>query len=177
MRELVKNISKQNKPANFQIVPMLEDDIEAVKKLEIHCNLSPWSIEDYKNELSRNDSLTIVAKIGGKVVGFALARLITNFHDKKLTESFKEVEIYNIAVKPTAQNSGIGQSLLDRLLSDGTARGATKFWLEVRESNDVAIRFYKKNGFEKAYSRKNFYSSPLENAVVMMLEISDIGRA
>ena len=45
-------------------------------------------------------------------------------------------------------------------------------FLEVRESNKVAINFYKKNNFKEISIRKNYYSEPTENAIIMKLEVN-----
>jgi ribosomal-protein-alanine N-acetyltransferase len=151
---------------------MTEDDVPAVKRLEIECNLSPWSVRDYQRELIRTDSVALVAKKDEETVAFLAARLITISDSQNELENPNEIEIYNIAVEPELQNRGIGQALLDHLLTRSSALPISKVWLEVRESNDVAIRFYKKNGFEPVYIRNKFYSSPAENAIVMELNIS-----
>jgi len=173
MSELVEDIVKDEGAAVlFRIAAMTKDDVEAVKALEVQCNLAPWSVEDYKKELLRADAITIVAKKEEEVIGFALARLITIIIDKKRSNTYKEIELYNIAVTPNTQNKGIGSALLNALLTHPSSQPVAKVWLEVRQSNDIAIRFYKKNGFNPAYFRNNFYSAPLENAIVMELNVS-----
>lgn len=78
-----------------------------------------------------------------------------------------ECEIYNIAVKREFQNRGIGNKLLDKLVLLTKENNCQSIWLEVRHSNTKAINFYQKNNFRQIYERKNFYSNPLENAIVM----------
>ena len=153
---------------------MTDCDIREVKQIEEECCLSYWSADDYRNEINRPDSLLFVAKLESKVVGFLVSRLITV--NLKLLESLKpsensgsdsEIEIYNLAVKPISQQQGIGQRLINQLL-DSTQKIASKtFWLEVRESNITAIKFYKRNGFNAVSKRKSFYFNPNEDGIIM----------
>ncbi len=158
---------------------MSEFDIEEVKQIEKECKISPWSLLDYREELGRKDKLAYVVKEQNQVVGFVLARLIINTCPgiqlnrkplslgKKIRNLETEIEIYNIAVKPNFQRQLIGQSLLNQLLSHTANIQSRSFWLEVRESNIRAIKFYEKNGFKKIFKRKNFYRDPVEHGVIM----------
>ena len=64
------------------------------------------------------------------------------------------------------RNKGIAQELLDKIKTKD-------IFLEVRESNQVAINFYKKNKFNQISIRKNYYSEPNENAIIMKLEVNN----
>jgi ribosomal-protein-alanine N-acetyltransferase len=59
--------------------------------------------------------------------------------------------------------------MLKALIEKGLARGITSFTLEVRSSNEPAIRLYESLGFERAGIRKDFYTKPKEDAVIMWL--------
>jgi ribosomal-protein-alanine N-acetyltransferase len=172
MQELAEKFVKGGNQVLVQIAPLTEDCVEDVKKLELECGLSPWSINDYKKEIERVDSVAMVAKKDGEVAGFLVARLITISESKIIPNERHEIELYNIAVKSGIRNQGIGQTLLNQLLAGATSLKVSGIWLEVRESNSIAIQFYKKNGFKLAYIRNNFYSSPPENAIVMKLDVS-----
>lgn len=143
-----------------KVVFMQVNDIKQVKQIEQECRLSAWSLEDYKKELNRNNSVALVLKQNGKILGFLIARLIK-----------PGAEIYNIAVKLEHQNQGLGQELLNRFLEICLRKSIKEIWLEVRESNKKAIEFYSRKGFEFVYLRKNFYSSPEENGIVLKHEI------
>lgn len=168
MQELFNN-SVQPQTHSFDIAPMTEACVQNVKNLEIECGLSPWTIADYMKEMERSDSITAVAKNNTEVIGFIVARLRVRSDDP--ARNHGEIEIYNIAVKSGFRRRGIGKALLNYLLQTPLAREASTVWLEVRESNDMALNFYKKNGFKKAYVRTGFFSSPVENAIVMNLQI------
>jgi [ribosomal protein S18]-alanine N-acetyltransferase len=173
MQELVEKLVKDGDRVSVQIAALSDDCVEAVKKLEVECNLSPWAVGDYKKEIARADSFSMVAKNGAEVVGFAVTRLITIEIDKIHPKVLKEIELYNIAVNPKFRKQGIAQALLNQLLGDAASQKVSKIRLEVRASNAAAIQFYKKNGFNPAYVRNNFYSSPPENGIVMELDLSN----
>ena len=81
-------------------------------------------------------------------------------------DSIDVYEILAIATVEEYRNKGIAQELLDKIKTKD-------IFLEVRESNQVAINFYKKNKFNQISIRKNYYSEPNENAIIMKLEVNN----
>lgn len=167
-----------NKDFSTGITPLTEECIGDIKEIEIESGLSSWTIEDYIKEISRPDSIAFAAKNNGVIKGFLISRLIMSVITESSTninaeDSVKEneVEIYNLAVKKEARKQGIGQALLNALLSRSREYKILNVWLEVRESNIPAISFYTKNGFIKTHLRKNFYRFPVENGLLMKLEL------
>ena len=165
----------------MDIASMSESDIQEVKQIEKECEVSSWSLLDYHNEIQRKDSLTFVVKETSQVVGFIVARLITSKPltlpnsqkiesiSKEANQKFSEseIEIYNLAVKPNLQQKGIGQMLINHLIEVTNELYSRNIWLEVREFNIKAVKFYEKNGFTKISRRKNFYNNPLEDGIIM----------
>jgi ribosomal-protein-alanine N-acetyltransferase len=166
----VKNIRVREENFSTEITLMCEESVEIVKQIEIECGLSPWTVEDYKQELLRKDSIALISKNKNIVNGFLAARLIMQKHS--ISDFSNEAEIYNIAVTSEFRKQGIGQALLDSFLSRAKAQNVSKVFLEVRESNYTAINFYQRNKFIKCGKRKNFYSSPLEDGIVMQLDLA-----
>ena len=170
--------SAKNLRNSVKIDSMHFSDIVAVKELERANNLSVWSEVDYKNEIERDNSVTLVAKFESKAIGFLVARLIINstivenFIEILNIESKKgEVEIYNIAVREDFRGYGIGKMLLEKLFDVAKSQSVGTVWLDVRESNNNAIAFYIGQGFKVIYIRKDFYNNPSENASVMCLKL------
>jgi [ribosomal protein S18]-alanine N-acetyltransferase len=124
-------------------------DIEDVFEIQEKQGLSFWSIADYHSEIANSESIFLVAESDRKIVGFIFARLIT---------AIKVCEILNFGVAEKYQNQGTGKL---RTLN------YEKLELEVREQNLKAIDFYLNNNFVKDGIRKNFYSNPVDNAVLM----------
>jgi ribosomal-protein-alanine N-acetyltransferase len=147
---------------NLRRRQMNATDIPAVLEIEKECFLSGWSLESYKNELSRDDSQTFIVESEKTVAGYAILRLIT---------SASESEILNIAVKPEFQRQGIGTILLSEIVGFAKSRQIGSIWLEVRKTNFTAQDFYRRNRFVLSGQRKNFYTNPTEDALIMKLDL------
>ena len=80
-----------------------------------------------------------------------------------------EGNIYNVAVKKEYRGRYIGKEMMRELLYLSKQRGITSFTLEVRAGNEPAISLYRSLGFEPAGIRKDFYTGPKEDAVIMWL--------
>lgn len=176
-----------NKALSLKIREMDERDIEEIQEIARENSLEKWSDAHYRNELKSNSSLILAGESDNQVIGFLSAGLITNLNlastflnknpDKFSPDRFLEVEIHNIAVGAKFQGRGIGTGLLENLIERIERIGVynissnIKIWLELRKSNEQALKFYKQNKFRTQYLRKNFYSHPTEDAIVMKLEI------
>lgn len=158
------------------------DDIKAILKIALECQLEKWTELDYQTEITRNDSLIIVAEVDKKIVGFISTRFsdITVKNDsitgKPETECFRDADILNIGVIKKYRNLGIGGILFNKLCKFAMLKQVKTIWLEVRESNITAISFYEKEGFSKIQIRKNFYADPTDNAVLMKCDIFNSGK-
>lgn len=180
------------KEKSFEYARMRESDIPSVKKIEIENNLAPWTIEDYRKEVYREDSLAYTASVNGEIIGFIIARLITLQNLKSILsenktensgrsihrhrQEFKhEIEIYNICVVRQHRKNGVGKTLFETILNK-TPHQISNIWLEVRKSNHGAIEFYKNLNFQIISQRKFFYRNPSEDGLVLKLEMrqSDI---
>ncbi len=125
-------------------------------------DLSPWSAESYLAELKNPDAVMLrLISEANKTVGFVVGRLICTEGEAA------DAEIYNIAVKEAEQRKGNGQLLFDAFAEKCRQRHVLNIWLEVRESNEKAIAFYMRNGFERVQRRSHFYDNPREHAWVM----------
>ena len=102
-----------------------------------------------------NNSFIYVYLIEDKICGYLM-----------VLDSIDIYEILAIATIEKYRNKGIAQELLDKIKTKD-------IFLEVRESNQVAINFYKKNKFKEISVRKNYYSEPNENAIIMKLEVNN----
>lgn len=125
-------------------------------------NLSPWSAKSYLEELRNPESIMLrLVSDENKTLGFVVGRLV------KTGEDNLDAEIYNIAVKVSEQGKGYGQRLLSAFMGRCHERGVCSVWLEVRESNETAISFYKRNGFVQVQRRNHFYTEPREHGWLM----------
>lgn len=152
---------------NITITDFDAKHIDDILNIQAETSLSFWSKNDYLNELERDDSIFKIARNSDeKIIGFALVRLlIGNSNDSNL--SFDSSEILNIAVLNSFQKKGVGQMIYDEILLALKEKNIKEIWLEVRASNVKAIGFYRKNGFEMQFERKNYYQNPTENALML----------
>lgn len=138
--------------------------IDEILQIQAETGLSVWSKKDYVAETEKKDSIfKIVRDANGKIIGFALVRLLVGDSN----DAFDSSEILNIAVRNSFQNTGIGQLIFDEILNELNEKNIKEIWLEVRESNLKAIAFYQKNKFVKKFERKNYYTNPTENALIL----------
>ena len=132
------------------------DYIEQIFNLEKEIFINSAFNKSYMETLIKADNSFIYAYlIDEKVCGYLM-----------VLDSIDVYEILAIATVEEYRNKGIAQELLDKIKTKD-------IFLEVRESNQVAINFYKKNKFNQISIRKNYYSEPNENAIIMKLEVNN----
>ncbi|MFC4602665.1 ribosomal protein S18-alanine N-acetyltransferase [Rhodococcus kronopolitis] len=120
----------------------------------------PWSAEAFRNELAQPHNRYFVARDEhGATVGYAGIALLG-------TASDPESEVHTIGVDPALQGRGTGSLLLDALLREADAHGGPVF-LEVRTDNEPAIALYRREGFETAGIRRNYYQPSGADAYTM----------
>lgn len=165
-------------------------DLAGVEAVAVEGNLSFWSRLDYQRHLDDKNGISLVAHDERKrIIGFLISRLIIyNKNDLNKNKQFNkldettlehkteskykrececELEIYNIAVSTIYRSKGVGKNLLDKCFELIGNCLETQVWLEVRRSNMQALNFYTANRFKISYVRKNYYSQPLEDALVL----------
>lgn len=143
----------------FEIVKMRPEHVKAIAKIEEQCFSSPWTEEGIAEEIENENAHFLVAVAADKVIGYI-----------GVHEVCGEAYIDNIAVSPDHRRLGIGEKLLKKAQQNAFSRGCEFISLEVRKSNSAAISLYRKLGYETAGERKNFYTNPAEDAVIMTLK-------
>lgn len=116
----------------------------------------PWSETAFRSVMRREDGRVIVAQRGGSVVGYAVVWFAAD-----------EGELGDLAVAPDHRRRGVGRALLEEALEEARVRGADHLFLQVRESNEAALRLYDSAGFRKVGRRRGYYRSPSEDALVL----------
>ena len=137
----------------------LKNDLPRMAEIEKECIPDPWSLASFEAEFAAEGSIFLVAESSdaeGEMCGFITASRVLD-----------EVSIFNVAVSERFRRRGMAQSLMEKLAE--ISESAAFITLEVRESNSAAISLYKKLGYKEVGMRKNFYSKPAENAVLMTL--------
>ncbi len=143
----------------MMIRQMQAADIAAVAALEAQIFSMPWSAEGFADTLPREDVLFLVACEGDTLLGYVGVYCTSD-----------EGEITNVAVAPAVRRKGIARALLTELKERLASLGIRRIVLEVRVSNEAAIRLYERMGFCALGTRKNFYEKPAEDAYVMVCQ-------
>lgn len=140
---------------------MRPEDVPEVLAIERVSFTTPWSGTLFMNEIYKPLSLPKVARSGDKIVGYICANQVID-----------EGHILNVTVHPEHRGQGMAAELLRYMIGILADRGCTVIYLEVRISNEAAIRMYEKAGFRIISVRKRYYTSPEEEAVIMALHLS-----
>jgi ribosomal-protein-alanine acetyltransferase len=150
---------------DITIIRMSEHDLLEVVEIEEQSGLSRWGWAAYYAELQgANRDLMLIAKPMRSVIEYApIAGYIVAM------ETAGELHINNVAVRAEFRRRGIGAALLNRVIDEARRRKANAAFLEVRSANYAAQALYEKSGFKAIARRANYYSEPLEDAVIMSL--------
>ena len=135
---------------------MTSGHLDDVYIIETECFSHPWSKQSLEEEMNNETSLFLVAKEENEVIGYIGMSIVID-----------EGYIFNVAVRENHRNKGVATALINELVTYGKKNNFSFITLEVRESNLPAISLYSKFGFIKAGERKDYYSNPKENAILM----------
>ena len=133
-------------------------DLNAIEEIERASYPTPWSRSMFAGELAKPTSLSLGAfdPETGQLLGFLIiSRYVDAWH------------VMNLAVAPAHRRRKIASMLLERLFEETAGEGRRGYTLEVRVSNDVAIRLYERAGFEPRGIRRGYYTDNREDALIM----------
>ena len=130
-------------------------DLPQVIAIERRAFPTPWSLAMFVLELSKPSGICLAATIDDRIVGYVVcSRYDTVWH------------VMNVAVDPDRRRHGIATALITALLREVSERDS-QVTLEVRASNDGAIKLYETFGFRAAGRRRAYYHDNREDALIM----------
>ena len=133
------------------------EEVDAILAVEQASFTSPWTREMYLAELKNPGvSFFYLARSGDAVVGFCSCWRVLD-----------ELHINNLAVLPEVRRTGVATALLTHVLDHGAGLGARRATLEVRRSNEAALKLYARLGFTVQAIRTNYYSQPVEDGLIL----------
>ena len=141
-----------------KIINMDDDAVKDIRAIEKECFSAPWTMADIRAELKNETAHFITAKINDKIIGYIGVHEVAG-----------EAYIANIAVSEKYRGYGVASRLLNVAESGAKKRGCEFISLEVRKSNEKAISLSERRGYEVAGERKNFYTKPDEDGLIMTL--------
>jgi ribosomal-protein-alanine N-acetyltransferase len=145
----------------MRVRPGTPEDIPSLIGLERQSPYAAhWSEESHRQIFQQPARLVLVIDDEGPIRGLLIARI-----------TGEECELENIVVASSSQRCGIGSKLMQELIAVARAQGATRVFLEVRESNVAARSLYEKCGFVISGRRKSYFADPVEDAALYTLTL------
>lgn len=136
-----------------------EKDLPALAEIERTCFSVPWSEGALADTLHSPLAVLLAAEApSGEIAGYMGMYLLG-----------EDADVTNVAVLPAFRRQGIADAILSAAETVCRERGVTALHLEVRASNDPALRLYEKHGFTRDGVRRRYYKNPAEDAVLMTL--------
>ena len=130
--------------------------LERILEIETLSFSAPWSVGGFIQEIGNPMAAFWAAGIGKKLDGF-ICYWVLDF----------EIHLLNFAVHPKCRRKGTGRLLLKHMIKEALSRKLESIWLEVRVSNERAVKLYRDSGFEQMGLRPKYYDDTGEDAFVM----------
>lgn len=137
-------------------------DVEVVAKIEKSVQSHPWTFKQFEDAVTAYQSTVI--EVQGQVAGFCILQPVLD-----------EANLLLMAINPAQQGQGLGYQLLEASVAM-LKNNPVQIFLEVRESNQAAIKLYEKSGFHQIDLRKNYYpnsNGSREHAIIMVKACTD----
>jgi len=145
----------------IHIRKMKYSDINHVMEVEKSSFTSPWTKEIFYQEIEKNSyAHYFVVESNEQVIGYAGMWIVVD-----------DAQITNIAIKPDYRGFRIGERLFQHIYQHAIQNGVKRLSLEVRASNYVAQRLYRKFGLVPGGVRKNYYTDNQEDAIIMWVNL------
>lgn len=133
---------------------MTEADLSQVLAIQQQLGFQEWNEREFIAEIRASYALCVVFEQTNSIVGYAIFHLMG-----------PDSELLSIATCESEQGKGIGSALLNAGFERLDFANGDQVFLEVREGNEKARKFYEHHGFAAYAERKKYYSDG-ENAVL-----------
>jgi ribosomal-protein-alanine N-acetyltransferase len=155
----------------FDIAPMRAADLDGIMEIERQSFRAPWSRTVFVEEMERDWAHVDVLKLREPARETAARHPpVLAFVNYWLVRD--EVHILNVATHPSTRRQGHAARLLEHVIGFAYRQKCRYVTLEVRRSNQGAIRLYRKYGFRPVGVRPNYYVEDKEDAIVMILDLT-----
>lgn len=149
------------------------DPSDIIPVMEINLKTLPEHYSDYFYEslLAELPEAFLVAEVEKKLVGYIMCKIEYGFSNFKKLGFVKKGHVVSVAVLPDYRQKGIGRALVEESMMGVKLKKSDELYLEVRCSNNEAIRLYEKLGFVIKQRLKAYYRDG-EDAYLMSIEFS-----
>jgi [ribosomal protein S18]-alanine N-acetyltransferase len=146
-----------------------ERDLASV--IEINMITLPEHYSDYFFEsiLRELPEAFIIAEINDRIVGYIMCKIEFGFSNFRKLGFVKKGHVVSVAVLPEHRGKGLGKALMLEGINGVMSRKSDEIYLEVRKSNESAIKMYQKLGFQIKSNLRTYYRDG-EDAYLMALE-------
>ena len=146
---------------------------DIIPVMEINLSTLPEHYSDYFYEslLEELPEAFIVAEISGKVIGYIMCKMEHGFSNFKKLGFVKKGHVVSIAVMDEHRGKGFGSAIVNEGINGVKIRQCSELYLEVRCSNNDAVRLYEKLGFSVIQRLKAYYRDG-EDAYVMAIDFT-----
>ncbi|MGG2067500.1 ribosomal protein S18-alanine N-acetyltransferase [Bacillus sp. S14(2024)] len=146
---------------NITFRSMREEDIPQIVVIEESSFATPWTAEAFERELNMNEyAHYVVMETEEGILGYCGLWIVLD-----------ESHITNIAILPQYRGQRLGEALLQEVINKARDLGAKTMTLEVRVSNEVAKKLYRRHGFQNGGIRKRYYTDNYEDGLVMWVNL------
>ncbi|ASK61238.1 ribosomal-protein-alanine N-acetyltransferase [Virgibacillus phasianinus] len=147
--------------ADLVIRQMELTDIDSVVDVEKASFATPWSEDIFYQEVTKNQfAHYFVIQVDGIIIGYAGLWVVID-----------DAQITNIAIMPSYRGHRLGEKLFEFTMKQAIRLGSSRLSLEVRVTNVIAQRMYRKFGLVPGGLRKNYYTDNKEDAIVMWVNL------
>lgn len=150
------------RPQDDRYVPMTEPDLDAVVAAEKAIYPFPWTRGNFVDALRAGYSAWVLRDARGQVAAYSVMMI-----------ALDEAHLLNLSVARDAQRTGLGWRTLGWMADVARGYGGRTMMLEVRPSNEAALRLYQRYGFERIGVRRGYYPAlgGREDAIVMRIAL------
>jgi ribosomal-protein-alanine N-acetyltransferase len=135
--------------------------LDKILEIENLSSSAPWSLNGFLQELENPCARLWALMSDNLLLGYLCFWTV-----------HEEMQLLDVAVHPEYRNRGHGSFLLKKMIDLALSNGISRIWLEVRVSGSSARRLYEKFGFVESGRRRNYYTDPSEDAIVMSLGLT-----
>ena len=142
---------------------MTPADLDTVLELEAGCHPDPWTAGMLRASLEQGHHCRVL-ELEGAIGGHAVMQVAGG-----------DAELLDLCIGAGHRGLGLGRAFLRQLVAEARSAGAASLFLEVRASNEAAIRLYTGEGFHQVGRRPRYYVLPdgREDALVMARHLDD----